>query len=208
MCHISTTAVPSLGAFHTPPQRQMFLMDLQSFTVFRPSQRNILLKPLKLGANTKVDGQVAFFPVSLKLLAVLGPLDPSTPLVDVEQRHLRISVPDHWHRRGSPAPTEEPTRRESTLTKPSPELDSTHASSRSTLSGLFGGWRLSNRYATEVQASRRWSVSEPWPTMSEDTEQRASRFSSHEKPITTSDETTNPASLNPSDELAFQAMMV
>ena len=159
-------------------------MDLRSFTVFRRSQRNILLKRSKLGANTKVGKQVAFFPALLKLLAVLGPLDPSTLLVDVEQRHLRISVPDHWHRRGSPAPpTEEPSRRESTLTKLSPELDSNHASSRSTLSGLFGGWRLSNRYATEVQAPRRWSVSEPWPTMSEDTVQIASHSSPHKKPV-------------------------
>jgi hypothetical protein len=82
-------------------------MDLQSFTVFRRSQIETV------EARGEHQGrQVAFFSVSLKLLTVLGPLDPSTPLVDVEQHHLRISVPDHWHRRGSPAPpTEEPPRR-------------------------------------------------------------------------------------------------
>jgi len=209
MSRVSTKGEPSLGAFHTPPQRQTCLMALRSFTVFPRSLWNILLKPLNPGGNIKVDGQMEFLPASLISFVVLRPLDPSTLLVNVEQRHIRISVPDQWYRRGSPSPpTEEAMHLESTPKQPPPEIDANYASRRSTLAGLFDAWRSPTNDLTEVSTARRWSVSEPSPAASEDSARRTSRLNSHKMLTTSFHEDTNLAVLSPSDELAFQAMMV
>lgn len=169
---------------------------------------NILLKPLNPGGNIKVDGQLEFLPASLISFVVLRPLDPSTLLVNVEQRHIRISVPDQWYRRGSPSPTEEAMHLESTPKQPPPEIDTNYASRRSTLAGLFDAWRSPTNDLTEVSTPRRWSVSEPSPAASEDSARRTSRLNSHKMLTTSFHEDTNLAVLSPSDELAFQAMMV
>lgn len=99
----------------------------------------------------------------------LNPLEPSTRIVDLGSKHLRISVLDQWYRGDSSTshlPVEAPTPRGSTIKQRLPTSNSMQASRNSTLSGLFDGWASSGSEGPESVTSsspRRWSVSDPVP---------------------------------------------